>query len=70
MVGDIGGDPAEIYPLREPITIKPTITGELRLYVNDAVHSLGKRDDDGRPEDWDYFYRNNQGEVTITVTRK
>lgn len=70
MVGDIGGDPAEIYPLREPITIKPTITGELRLYVNDAVRSLGQRDDDGRPEDWNYFYRNNQGEATVTVTRK
>jgi len=67
MVGEISGDPGEIYPLRETITIKPKITGELRLYVNDAVYSFGKSDGDGHPEDWQHYYKNNEGEAIVTV---
>ena len=70
MVAEISGDPGEIYPLREPITIKPTTTGELRLYVNDAAYSFGERTEDGHPKDWQFFYDNNIGEAAITVSRR
>ena len=70
MIGEISGDPGEIYPVREDITIKPTSTGELRFYVNDAVYSLGGRDDEGHPLNWALLYDNNEGKATITVSRR
>ncbi len=70
MVAEVAGYPGETYPLRESITISPTITGELRLYVNDAVFSYGERRQDKPLEDWDHFYSNNAGGAKITVTEK
>ena len=49
-----------------PIEITARTTGELFLFVNDAVAPVG-------PEPpwlgWTLFYRNNHGDATVTVTR-
>jgi hypothetical protein len=42
------------------VVVRPTHSGRLYLYVNDAIDRFG----DG----WDTFYRNNAGAATVTVT--
>jgi hypothetical protein len=51
-------DAGDVRSLEIPFV--PHRTGELYLYVNDAVLPVRK----------DFFYRNNKGTATVTVTQK
>jgi hypothetical protein len=65
--GDVGGEEVFLDPNREKgtidkITIRPTRSGELFIFVNDAVLGI--------PGLYDAFYGNNKGTGKLTVTRK
>jgi hypothetical protein len=65
--GDVGGEEAFLDPNRETgmidkITIRPPRSGELFIFVNDAVLAI--------PGLYDAFYGNNKGTGKLTVTRK
>lgn len=64
--GDVGGEEVFLDPDPDDsvieANIKPTRKGELFIFVNDSVVGI--------PGLYDYFYRNNQGAATLTVTRK
>jgi hypothetical protein len=64
--GGVGGEEAFLDPdpddSKIQAIIKPTREGELFIFVNDAVIGI--------PGLYKLFYRNNQGEANLTVTRK
>lgn len=61
LVGEIGRDSGHTFPInRESVVVRPTHSGRLYLYVNDAIDRFG----DG----WDTYYRNNAGAATVSVT--
>ena len=64
--GSVGGEEVFLDPDPEDskieANIKPTRDGELFIFVNDAVIGI--------PGLYDFFYRNNSGSGTITVTRR
>ncbi len=64
--GRVGGEEVFLDPDPEDskieANIKPTRDGELFIFVNDAVI--------GVPGLYDFFYRNNSGGGTVTVTRR
>ena len=64
--GPVGGEEAFLEPdPTDPVIqtrFKPTLDGELFMFVNDAVI--------GVPGLYDYFYRNNSGKATVTVMRR
>ena len=64
--GGVGGEEAFLDPdpddSKVQAIIKPTREGELFIFVNDAVIGI--------PGLYKLFYRNNQGEANLTVTRK
>jgi uncharacterized protein (DUF2235 family) len=64
--GDVGGEEVFLDPDPDDsvieANIKPTRKGELFIFVNDSVVGI--------PGLYDYFYRNNKGAATLTVTRK
>jgi len=58
----IGSHGAEYHPLdRNAVEITPRRTGQLFLFVNDAI---------GLPPAWRYFYANNKGRAAVTITRE
>lgn len=59
-VAQITSGRAERIPLLDDeVTLTAGRTGELFLYVNDAI----------RPFDWERHYRNNGGTASVVVTR-
>lgn len=64
--GAVGGEEVFLDPDPEDGTIeaviRPTRSGELLIFVNDAVIGI--------PGLYDVFYRNNAGEARLTVTRR
>ena len=64
--GAVGGEEVFLDPDPEDGTIeaviRPTRSGELLIFVNDAVIGI--------PRLYDVFYRNNAGEGRLTVTRR
>jgi hypothetical protein len=64
--GAVGGEEVFLDPDPEDgtieATIRPTRSGELLIFVNDAVVGI--------PGLYDVFYRNNAGAGRLTVTRK
>jgi uncharacterized protein (DUF2235 family) len=65
--GGVGGEEVFLDPDREKgtidkVAIRPTRSGELFIFVNDAVIGI--------PGLYGWFYRNNKGTGTLTVTRK
>jgi hypothetical protein len=64
--GSVGGEEDFIEPdpddTRLEAPIRPKRNGELFVFVNDAAI--------GTPALYDWFYRNNKGAATLTITRK
>ena len=61
VIARIGETGDEEYALKSgPNSITPTKTGQLYLFVNEAVVGL---------PDYDRFYRDNKGTVTIEIQR-
>jgi uncharacterized protein (DUF2235 family) len=61
VVARVGATGSERYVLDRFTLIKPKTTGELYLFVNDAVIGL--------PHVYDYFYRRNKGTAQIIVKK-
>lgn len=76
LTGEIGLDSGNTFPIPdETVTFRPDDTGTLYLYVNDAINGLGlaidfqENGNSKKSEDWDAFYKNNEGTAKITVTK-
>lgn len=78
LIGEIGLDSGNSFPIPvsgagRKITFRPKATGQLYLYVNDAINSTEFEvpgcDGDGCRA-WHGFYGNNRGKAKVTITRE
>lgn len=70
LMGEIGLDTGDVIPLtREEFVFRPAKSGRLYVYVNDVINA-GHWDipSIGIGPAWDFFYENNSGSATISVT--
>lgn len=74
LTGEIGRDSGNVFPMNRPgFRFTPIHSGELYIYVNDAINALRisvpiDESQTYKVSSWDAFYCNNSGKGMITVS--